>query len=216
MAAPGRWRRDEARARPLGDRLRRARAAVRDPSRPRRGPYAARELVRRRRGGAGRHRSGADGNVLGGIWIDGPFFGFGEIGMLVAREMARSRRRLGARRCGDRVGPGARLAQAVARRLPVRRRGDRPVPEARVRGLGPPPEAHSPRERRAVGPARRGPPAHPRVRAMRTPSGATLENLSTSRSASTSASTTIHARRVSWCRLNPNRGFLGQPCREPP
>lgn len=24
--------------------------------------------------------------VIGGIWIDGPFFGFGEIGMLVARE----------------------------------------------------------------------------------------------------------------------------------
>ena len=27
---------------------------------------------------------GAD--VIGGIWIDGPFFGFGEIGMLVARD----------------------------------------------------------------------------------------------------------------------------------
>ncbi|MDQ3857813.1 MAG: GNAT family N-acetyltransferase [Actinomycetota bacterium] len=27
----------------------------------------------------------ADDEVIGGIWIDGPYFGFGEIGMLVAR-----------------------------------------------------------------------------------------------------------------------------------
>ena len=75
-------------------------------------------------------------NVLGGIWIDGPFFGFGEIGMLVAREWRG--RGVGSALVagGDRVGPGARLAQAVARRLPARRRGDRPVPEARVRGEG--------------------------------------------------------------------------------
>ena len=76
------------------------------------------------------------GEIVGELRVEPNWFGFGEIGMMVAAGW-RGRgvgTALVARR--DRVGAGERAAQADAERLSSQRRRHRPVPEDRLRRGG--------------------------------------------------------------------------------
>jgi SAM-dependent methyltransferase/GNAT superfamily N-acetyltransferase len=101
----------------------------------------------------------AGGEIVGWLHVARTSFGFGEIGMLVAREWrgrgVGSALLMGAIRVGARAQP----AQADAHRLRAQRGCDRALPQVSLRRRGPSCEAFPARERGALGCPRDGAPA---------------------------------------------------------
>jgi GNAT superfamily N-acetyltransferase len=94
--------------------------------------------------------------IVGELRVEPNWFGFGEIGMMVAADWRGRGVGTALVVAADRVGAGERAAQADAERLPPQRRRDRPVPEDRLRGGRTARQADPTRERRALGPRRDG------------------------------------------------------------